>query len=164
MKKVNSITLKNYDKPMNNDQIIRWVDLTAEKEEIEKLYKYLRKKIKKLNQKQLFSLHRNGFSGKLSLPREELKVLRNIEQQVGVLPCMEEISFSKGIVVYENHIVELGLCDEKIDFIPSGLNELLYLETIYIDVSRLKVVPEKIGGLRLSPYLSKTTTLRAYWK
>ncbi len=156
---------KQIQKALEIKEIMYWCDVNATKEQIFELYDFVQRKVKKIQDRKYSGIKDTEHLQLSTLPKEEMRILRDLETEVGPLPVLNDVAFGKGIVIYKGHIVELALCDGlKPTKIPAGINELAYLETIYIDITNLDIVPEHIGALKLSPFLSKTVQLRAYWK
>lgn len=128
-------------------------------EEILKLSDYLKEKLDRIEKSKDIITDKNQL-----LPKSEVEVIHEIELQTGIIPVVDDVYYSFGVVIKDHHVVVLGLCGCNIEKVPNRIKDLQYLETLYIDLARFGYLPDQIGNLHLSPFLSQSLNYRAYWK
>ena len=91
------------------------------------------------------------------LIKEEYEVLLELEKQVGEIPKWDytlgenvpkprELSkFS--YVIFGNHIIGLTIVDKNLTYLPQSINQLRFLQILYLPNNQLTELPESIGQL-----------------
>jgi len=89
------------------------------------------------------------------LVKEEYEVLLELEQQVGEIPKWDYIlgenmpkELSKfNYVIFGNHIIGLTIADKGLTFLPQSINQLSFLQNLYLPNNNLTELPASIGQL-----------------
>ena len=91
------------------------------------------------------------------LIEEEYEVILELEKQVGEIPKWdytlgenvpkprELTKFS--YVIFGNHIIGLTIVDKNLTYLPPSINQLKYLQILYLTNNQLTELPESIGQL-----------------
>ncbi len=86
---------------------------------------------------------------KYNLEREQEKFLVDLKKVIGTdIPFKDEIiKFTFGIKIKKDNIIELGLYDSKLSYLPESIGSLKSLQTLYLVKNQISKLPDTIGDL-----------------